>query len=205
MAGVDHRRARPRRMVQAEVMSAPNQQVDRFGEQWFAPTSCKAVSHLVHETNHLDGRVIEIGSWCGRSTVHIAHAAYPTVIHAVDTWEGSPNEISGELAAQRDVWSQFSQNIDELTRGNVKPYRMGWRQYVTEETGPIRFCFIDAEHTYREVFDNIEAVLPLMVPGSVLCGDDVHHPPVIEAVNELLGEVEVQASLWIWRVPDGSE
>lgn len=172
---------------------------DRFGEQWFGPGSCRAVADLVRSTNHLDGRVIEIGCWAGRSTVHIAHAAYPAVLHAVDTWQGSPDEISGELAATRDVYAQFLTNIDELTRGNVKPYRMGWREYVTEEFSPTRFCHIDAEHTYREVFDNIEAIRPLMVPGGIICGDDAHHPPVIEAVTDQFGPTERQASLWIWR------
>ena len=178
---------------------ASTEQVDRFGEQWFAPTSCKAVSELVRETNHLSGRVIEIGSWCGRSTVHIAHAAYPSHVHAVDTWAGSPNEVSGELAQQRDVYAQFLNNVEELTRGNVEPFRMGWRDYIALDDSPIRFCFIDAEHTYQEVFDNIEAVRPLLVPGAVLCGDDMAHPPVYKAVEEQFGEFEIRASLWIWR------
>ena len=52
---------------------------------------------------------------------------------------------------------------------------------------------------YREVFDNIEAVRPLLVPGAVLCGDDMAHPPVYEAVKDQLGEFDIQASLWIWR------
>jgi predicted O-methyltransferase YrrM len=66
---------------------------------------------------------------------------------------------------------------------------------------PIALAFIDAEHTYREVFDNITAVLEHIQPGGVICGDDAHHPPVMEAVRELLDPVEMAASLWIWRAP----
>ena len=179
--------------------NAPSTQVDRFGEMWFTDSSCKTVAALVRETNHLTGRVIEIGSWCGRSTVHIAHAAYPQHVHCVDTWEGTPNEISGELAQTRDVWEQWSTNVDELTRGNVEPFRMGWRDYVQLDDSPVRFCFIDAEHTYEEVYDNIESIRPLLVEGAVLCGDDMAHPPVYEAVKDQLGEFDIQASLWIWR------
>ncbi len=172
-------------------------EVDPFGEQWFYPASCKAVAGLVRATRGLPGRVVEIGCWTGRSTVHIAHAAYPDTVHAVDTWNGSPGEISSELAAERDVFAQFLENMDDLTRGNVVPHRMGWRDYLAEDQTPVRFCHIDAEHTYREVFDNIEAIRPLMVAGGILCGDDAHHPPVIQAVTEQFGTYDRDASLWI--------
>jgi predicted O-methyltransferase YrrM len=60
--------------------------------------------------------------------------------------------------------------------------------------------FIDAEHTYEEVRDTIEAFRPLMAPGGIICGDDVHHPPIVRAVVDTLGsDVTVDASLWIWK------
>lgn len=170
-----------------------------FTEDWFGVASQRAVSNLVRKTRGLPGRVVEVGCWEGRSTAAIANAAFPAVVHAVDTWAGSPGEISADLAGQRDVYATFTDNMAQLTRGNVEPHRMGWRDYHEADHGPIRFAHIDAEHTYREVFDNIEAFLPLIVAGGVLCGDDAHHPPVIQAVNELLDGVRREASLWIWE------
>jgi predicted O-methyltransferase YrrM len=172
----------------------------RFDEEWFGPASQKAVAGLVARTRALPGEVVEIGCWQGRSTIAIARAAWPKIVHAVDTWDGSPGEISADIADGRDVFAEFTENIDELTRGNVEVHRMGWRDYFAADHGPVRFCHIDAEHTYREVYDNIQAVLPLMVPGGILCGDDAHHPPVIQAVDELLGKTDRQASLWIYEV-----
>ena len=53
----------------------------------------------------------------------------------------------------------------------------------------------------REVFDNIEAALPLMVAGGIICGDDAHHPPVIQAVTEHFGsDYRRDATLWIYEV-----
>lgn len=170
-----------------------------FTEEWFGVGSCRAVRRLVESTRGLPGRVIEVGCWQGRSTVHIAHGAYPDTVHAVDTWQGSPGEISADLASGRDVFAEFTTNIAELTRGNVEAHRMGWRDYFAQDRGPVRFCHIDAEHTYAEVRDNIAAVLPLMVEGGVLCGDDAHHPPVIDAVTDTLGPTRREASLWIWE------
>ena len=121
------------------------------------------------------------------------------MVHAVDTWAGSPGEISAGLAAGRDVYTTFVGNVAELTRGNVDPHRQDWRSYLDSDRGPVRFVHIDAEHTYREVADTIEAVRPLMVAGGIICGDDAHHPPVIDAATDLLGTVERQASLWVWE------
>ena len=173
--------------------------VDTFGEEWFSAASQKALGDLCDRTGHLEGDVVEIGCWTGRSTVALANACYPGIVHAVDTWEGSPGEISADLAAQRDVFGEFRANIDAYTAGNVVPHRMGWRDYLPT-SGPIRFLHIDAEHTYVEVRDNIAAALPLLVPGAILCGDDVHHPPVQEAVIEAFGVLQPVASLWWVRV-----
>lgn len=174
---------------------------DPFGEQWFSAASCKTVQRLAAATNGLGGRVVEVGCWTGRSTIHIAQGVYPGTVNAVDTWAGSPGEISAELAADRDVFAQFSTNVADFTRGNVEIHRMGWRDYFAEDRGPIRFLHIDAEHSYREVFDNIESALPLMVAGGVICGDDVHHPPIVQAVTEHFGtNWRREASLWIFEV-----
>jgi predicted O-methyltransferase YrrM len=175
--------------------------VPAFHEEWFGDSSQAVLAHLVQAVADVPGLLVEFGSWEGRSTCAMARAAYPRQVLAVDTWQGSPGEISSELAAKRDVFAQFLANVTHWTRGNVEPVRMGWRDWVADRAEPVALAFIDAEHTYREVFDNIAAVLPLIQPGGVICGDDAHHPPVMEAVRELLEPVELSASLWIWRAP----
>ena len=110
--------------------------------------------------------------------------------------------ISAELAAERDVYETFTRNVQALTHGNVVAHRMGWREFFgSVRWGQCKLIHIDAEHTYNEVYDNITAVLPLMVPGGIICGDDAHHEPVISAVIDRLGEYERRASLWIWQAP----
>ncbi len=172
-----------------------------FLEDWFGPESCVVLGNLYRSVKDLDGAVIEVGCWEGRSTCALANAAHPEVVHAVDTWAGSPGEISADLAAQRDVFRTFCHNVKVLTHGNVETHRMGWREFFDGFTGRIKLVHIDAEHTYREVAENIEAVLPLMIPGGVICGDDVHHEPVRQAVLDTLGDANVEATLWVWRAP----
>lgn len=167
-----------------------------FHEAWFGDASCQALADLYAKTEGVHGRVIEVGCWEGRSTIALAAACHPEIVHAVDTWQGSPGEISEQLAAERDVYARFKANVYAETCGNVEAFRMGWREYFASRPDPIRFLHIDAEHSYREVFDNIAAALPLMAPGGVICGDDVHHPPVRTAVLELLPKASAMATLW---------
>lgn len=174
-----------------------------FAEQWFSDESCHALAGLVERVAPLDGRIVEVGSWQGRSTCALANAAHPETVHAVDTWTGSPGEVSRLLAAGRDVFAEFAANVAALTAGNVVAHRMGWRDYFATNDSPIKLIFIDAEHSYVEVRDNIAAALPLIVPGAVVCGDDAHHPPVQRAVLEVFPDAERVASLWVATIPGG--
>ncbi len=174
-----------------------------YVEDWYSLENQQALADLYDKVRNIDGDVIEVGCWEGRSTIALANACHPTTLHAVDTWEGSPGEISAELAQERDVYYQFACNIEDHTCGNVQAHRCTWRTYFDEHTDPIKFVHIDATHTYAEVRDNIRAVLPLLVRGAVVCGDDFHYRPVARAVVDVLG-VRVNAAgtnLWHWRKP----
>lgn len=169
-----------------------------FTENWFGQSSQQVLAGLVAEIADVDGRIIEIGSWEGRSTVVLANSTSRT-IHAVDTWKGCAADETGRLAAARDVHAAWQANIATATAGNVVEHRMDWRDY--HDNSPVALLFIDAEHTYREVIDTIDAYLPLMAPGAVMCGDDASHPPVWQAVTERFPDAERAAAMWIVRFP----
>jgi len=196
MAGV-HRRTPVSASVVQATMTAPG-----FTEEWFGEHSQAVLAELVRITAPLPGIIVEIGAWEGRSTVSMAKAAHPRIVHTCDTWRGTGHEISAQLAAERDVFAQWSVNVGAFTAGNVKAHRMSWREWVPTINEPVAMAFIDAEHSYAEVADNIKALLPLMAPGGIICGDDAHHEPVAQAVLDVLGaDVFQDATLWIWQMP----
>jgi len=165
----------------------------QFTEDWFSEWSQEALADLCRRTRDLTGDIVEVGSWEGRSTLALAAAAHPQVVHAVDTWRGSTGEITELFAAERDVYSTFCANTEGL---NIVPHRQDWRDYFTEQREPVKFCFIDGLHTYEEVRDQIDTILPLVVPDGIMCGDDVHHRPIQEAVIEQFPDANVIATLW---------
>jgi predicted O-methyltransferase YrrM len=194
VAALDRRRSLPANLVPAPVS---------FAEQWFSDESCDVLAGLADSVRDMEGRIVEVGSWQGRSTCALANAVNPQTVHAVDTWNGSPGELSQLLATGRDVYAEFAANVAALTAGNVEAHRMGWRDYFASDRTPIKFLFIDAEHTYVEVRDNIAAAVPLLTPGAVICGDDAHHPPIQRAVLEAFPNAERVASLWVAVIPGG--
>lgn len=171
--------------------------VGDFREEWFSQDACDVIAELVARADRLQGRIVEVGCWEGRSTIAIANACFPSLVEAVDTWHGSPGEISAELAQERDVLGQFLANIAADTQGNVTVVQKDWRDHFAQERSPIRFCHIDATHSYEEVRDNTAAALALIVDGGILCGDDAHHEPVRRAALEVLGpSVNVSGPVW---------
>lgn len=169
----------------------------KFTENWFCQQSQDRLAMLA-ATAPLGGSIVEFGSWEGRSSVALANAVAPLTVHCVDTWAGSPGEISAELAANRDVHSTFCENTAGL---NIEAHRMGWRDYVNG--GPVSLLFIDFEHTYQELFDCLTAYIPQMMSGGIICGDDWHHPPIQQALRECFdpNAVEILATVWSWRKP----
>jgi hypothetical protein len=46
--------------------------------------------------------------------------------------------------------------------------------------------FIDADHTYESITSDIQSWLPKVKVGGIISGHDYNHPPVKQAVHELL-------------------
>jgi predicted O-methyltransferase YrrM len=167
-----------------------------FVENWFTDQSCATLAELVRSVADVPGRIVELGSWEGRSTLAIAEATGRPV-DAVDTWRGArTDDYQLRQVKTRDVFAQWSANLAD--HPHVTPYRMDWRRYM-KASDPVALVFIDADHTYEEVTAQISAFLPLMSPGGIICGDDYPMAPVWTAVRDRLGTVSVEGPVWSWQ------
>lgn len=154
--------------------------------------------------------VIEIGSWHGKSTRAIGDNVKGAVI-AVDHWNGSEAETgthhsSAKLMNGDHAYDEFMRNNIDLVLGSkVFPIRMGSinAAKLLQDKGIVAdMVFIDAGHTYDEVIKDINAWLPLVKEGGILCGHDyiqVDFMQVYEAVNDTLGFVEHIDNTSIWK------
>lgn len=152
-----------------------------FHENWYSDQQIRVLQQTLRFVPSSPGFLIEIGCWEGKSTVAIANTCYPEVIHCVDTWYGNiaEQELTGEahcsvqIAQERDVYTQFLANMGELTKGNFVAYRQDCQEYLETLQQPVKFCHVDGSHDYPSVTRTLQLLLPKLVPGAILCGDDI--------------------------------
>lgn len=151
-------------------------------------------------------RVVEIGSWKGRSIRAMADNLEPfSQLLAVDTWEGTPEdghykELEGKGAEW--LYYQFMANAGYLRAvENLRGPSVNTAHYlVLRGRTSFDMIFIDAAHDYKNVKADILAWRPLLAPGGLLCGHDYDagRPGVVRAVNELIpNKKRGPGSIWI--------
>lgn len=198
----------------------------KINEQWYGDSQANALAALAQEALAIEGHTIEIGVWQGVSFSYLARAVNPRVVLAVDTWRGNEDEsivLGGEhysvtAARERDVYQEFIDNMRAEHITNFEVYKMHWKDFIdcvyplatlNGDKG-IAFLHIDASHDYASVKANIEAALPFMVSGAIMCGDDYLTASddradlqggVMRAVKEVLPDHTHDNNLWIWRKP----
>lgn len=152
--------------------------------------------------------IVEIGSWQGRSTRALADHTTGTV-YAVDPWSGDYPADDGSVSDIRtDVSRQFKAHLrDHIASGRVVPVQM--TASVAARTlfdvggllsrAPLDLVFIDGDHRYEAVLDDIDNYLPLVRSGGILGGHDYGHkryPGVKRAVDARFPQAQFCQSIW---------
>ena len=146
-----------------------------FTENWYSSSQLNSLRGACGKVTKLEGAVIEIGCWEGKSTCTIANMLKDDVVQAVDTWQGNLTEGESHpsvvAAKERDVFGQFNRNVERLTKGNVNPLISDCFDYIQALDVPVKFAHIDAAHDYASVKKTIASLKKHLVVGGVLCGD----------------------------------
>jgi predicted O-methyltransferase YrrM len=156
-------------------------------EGWLLPeealTLFNAARYLAQ--SQPDPRLVEIGSWKGRSTVAISYALAASgggVMTAIDPFADSDlHSVRGEGDTYRDFLSNLQQR--DLI-GHVRPLRMmsyEARPQFADRT--VDFLFIDGSHQFTAVLRDIEEWESTLAPGAVVAFNDYHWPDVARALR----------------------
>ncbi len=149
-------------------------------------------------------RILEVGSWMGRSARAFADNTAGTV-HCVDTWaDNAYGDAPAEITCHPDwLWKEFRKNhADTIEAGQVIPVRATSTEGARILSGQtFDLIFIDAGHNYEDVIADINAWRPLLAEGGLLCGHDLYpngpyHPGVLQAVDELIGKYSIVGTIW---------
>lgn len=143
--------------------------------------------------------IVEVGSWRGRSANAFA-VNTPGALLCVDTWaDNAYGNAPADITCYPNwLWHDFQRNTAQLP--NIETLRMSSVSAATLcSNRKFDLVFIDAGHWYEDVYHDILAWRPLLKEGGILCGHDynpVHHPPVIQAVNDLVPKFRVVDTIW---------
>ncbi len=161
-----------------EVRSAPAKPI--FREQWisFPQADAAFLTLLISNLRVERKRVLEVGSWLGTGSTAVLIKALqdgPGALYCVDTWRGSSNvERHAEFTKQYDAFATFMYNVEKNGGLDiVKPLLMSSREaaeLVAEAS--LDLVFLDANHSYQSVAEDIRLWLPKVRPGGVFCGHD---------------------------------
>ena len=122
---------------------------------------------------------IEIGSWKGYSTSVLGEVARQCngTVYAVDTWKGTTGVyhhwVSQEMKHE-DIFSIFKYNMTELNLDDiVHPLVMKSMDAVKIiADGIADLIFIDADHSYESVKEDIISWFPKVRTAGIICGHD---------------------------------
>jgi cephalosporin hydroxylase len=177
---------------------------------WF--TCPRLYEQAIQEAN--DGDVlIEVGVWLGRSTAFLCTKANASgkrikvlIIDPFDIIPEGLHMVPHPIAVTGSVRKVFERNMRLIgVRDNLEIHQTGSAE--TAKTVPdysCSFIFIDANHSYDNVRDDIRAWRNKVRPGGMLAGHDCYtYPSVYQAVRDELGEqfTMTDENVWLHRHP----
>lgn len=168
-----------------------------FTEDWCTDLEKSAIEFAILETQDLPrGIDVEIGSFEGRSAVFTANlmvsltekGGTPRQLHTIDPHE--PVEYADyekKVYASRPIAEHFRHNIEVGTEGNILHHPVGYEEWFADRPISVRYCYLDGPHGYEDVQKGLRTVVPLLVSGGIIIGDDYDDAIVKQAVDDYFG------------------
>lgn len=147
-----------------------------------------------------DRCIVEIGSYCGKSTCYLAHGAmsgYGAPVFAIDPWDTDGNPTGRFGFAQQETRLRFQQQVHEAGCSHqVTAFRAFSQDMARVWQRPIGLLYIDGSHTEADVQRDVTAWTTFLSSGSVVAFDDYrtqNNPGVEKVVDRLKASTN-----WTW-------
>lgn len=203
------------------------------------PIMERLVDKEIKSSDDTTFRILEIGTWAGASAVIWAQACKNNnrgMVFCIDTWKGTKNTLEGDDyeikrgVKKNRILKLFLHNIRTCGLENyIIPIRASSDQaadIIKQNT--FNLIYLDGDHAYSQVLNDLKNYSKLLKPGGIICGDDYElyfsqidltnakkysemdfvkdpktgeyfHPGVTLAINEVFKEVSMKSGFWAIR------
>jgi predicted O-methyltransferase YrrM len=155
-------------------------------EGFTAPVELSLLYHLACAP--VKGRIVEIGSYLGRSTVILASAAARQEREPVVAVDPHTAALGIEGEQPRDTRAEFLSNLERASlASHVQLLHKTSAEAAREWKGdPVRLLFVDGWHSREAVLEDARGWAPFLVGDACVVFDDfLPFPGVRSAVREL--------------------
>lgn len=174
-------------------------------EGWFNLPQALALQKIVKQLP-TESKVVELGSYKGRSSVAIA-AVLPagSILYCVDHFQGSEEHKKSHLDVN-NLLTAFTQNIERFgVKDKISTLAMTTTEAAAKfDPESLDLVLVDAAHDYDSVKADLLNWYPKIKPGGILLCDDYElgWPGVMRAVKTVgLEGTVIAESLWMHQKP----
>jgi len=142
----------------------------------------------------------EIGVFRGLHAVNLLRQDPKLQLYLVDSWEphkGTRYSVENQLQWMRAAINNvqpFSDRVTIIAKRSVNAAKL-----IKDRS--LDFVYIDAEHTFEAVKQDIRVWTPKLKPGGVMVGDDLELNPVEQAVRECFPDFNRHGNQWFIHEP----
>lgn len=147
-----------------------------------------------------NGHFLEGGAWKGKSSSYLCDHCKDFNVYIVDTWEGSP-EFNLDIRARRE--KAFDAFLKNMRGRHYNLLKMPSNEAVKKfPDNSLDVVFIDMNHSYESVKEDIKIWYPKVKVNGYLAGHDYNtgaFPGLVWAVHQRLGKenIRVVGQCWI--------
>ncbi len=204
-----------------DFIEVPRGGLDKYG--------AKGLEYLFKKIKKRKVRLGELGSWTGTSSVILGELARRSKgsLSCIDWFQGSEDSNLGSSKYVR-IDQIFKENIKEAgLTGTVELYNNKSKEaYTFFPDNYFDMFFIDGDHRYDHIKEDIDLWYPKVKKGGILCGHDCEylakndgdlfkagqdidyfqaHLGVIKAVCERFPKVKLTDKGYIWWIKKGNK
>ena len=175
-------------------------------EGWLTKKEGELLFDLAREVSS-DGKIVEIGSWMGKSTIWLGKGSlrgHKAMVCSVDTHTGNKELYDLYKGRENDfdffkdgkIWTYdiFLSNIKKAKiKSVVRPLVMTSEEatnVMKESLSLVSLLFIDGDHEYEAVLKDYNLWSPLIQERGIITFHDVSRRSVREVINEKIRDNE---------------